>query len=113
LPSFHYYFSQKKQTGKEPLFSADLSPNNNLPFPVPKVNRQISNRINCTVKLMDYKIHLSHAIACMENNLKHAVNITDCAHITDYSDYHFLRVFKFVTGDLRLLIICESGSFLK
>lgn len=47
---------------------------------------------------MDYKTHVMQAISFIENNLKNEISLTDCAHVSGYSDYHFIRVFKEATG---------------
>lgn len=47
---------------------------------------------------MDYKAHVMQAINYIEQNLKCEITLTDCAHISGYSDYHFIRVFKEATG---------------
>ena len=47
---------------------------------------------------MDYKKHIEIAINYIEENLQNNINIADCAKTCGYSVYHFLRVFKEVTG---------------
>jgi AraC family transcriptional regulator len=47
---------------------------------------------------MDYKTHVMRAINYIENNLKNEIMLTDCARVSGYSDYHFIRVFKEATG---------------
>lgn len=47
---------------------------------------------------MDYKAHVMQAINYIEKNLKNEIALTDCARVSGYSDYHFIRVFKEATG---------------
>jgi len=47
---------------------------------------------------MDYKTHIMRAINYIENNLKNNIKLSDCARVSGYSDYHFIRVFKEATG---------------
>ncbi|MCM1991444.1 AraC family transcriptional regulator [Oceanirhabdus seepicola] len=47
---------------------------------------------------MDYIDHIQMAIVYIEDNLKNKINLTDCAKVSGYSDYHFLRIFKESTG---------------
>ncbi len=47
---------------------------------------------------MDYKAQVMQAISYIEENLKNEIALTDCARVADYSDYHFIRVFKEATG---------------
>lgn len=47
---------------------------------------------------MDYKTHVMRAIDYIENNLKNEIILTDCARVSGYSEYHFIRVFKEATG---------------
>lgn len=47
---------------------------------------------------MEYIKHISKAIEYIEENLQHDINLTDYAKISGYSQYHFLRLFKYVTG---------------
>ncbi len=47
---------------------------------------------------MDYKEHIEKAINYIEDNLRGEVNISDLAKVSGYSVYHFLRVFKEITG---------------
>ncbi|NLO09726.1 MAG: helix-turn-helix transcriptional regulator [Clostridiales bacterium] len=46
---------------------------------------------------MDYKAHVMQAINYIEKNLKCEITLTDCARVSGYSDYHFIRVFKEAT----------------
>ncbi len=47
---------------------------------------------------MDYKEHIAKAIDYIEQNLTNEIDLTTCAKICGYSEYHFLRVFKEVSG---------------
>ena len=47
---------------------------------------------------MDYKTYVMRAINYIENNLKNEIILADCARVSGYSDYHFIRVFKEATG---------------
>jgi AraC family transcriptional regulator len=47
---------------------------------------------------MDYKTHVMRSIEYIEKNLKNEIALSDCAHVSGYSDYHFIRVFKEATG---------------
>ncbi|HEY8348722.1 MAG TPA: AraC family transcriptional regulator [Clostridiales bacterium] len=47
---------------------------------------------------MDYKNHIKRAIDYIEENLKNEITIADCAKVSGYSNYHFIRVFKEATG---------------
>lgn len=47
---------------------------------------------------MDYKSHIMRAIDYIEENLKNEIALNDCARVSGYSDYHFIRVFKEATG---------------
>jgi AraC family transcriptional regulator len=47
---------------------------------------------------MDYKEHVEHVLEYIEPNLKTELNLADLARTACYSEYHFLRVFKDVTG---------------
>lgn len=47
---------------------------------------------------MDYKTHIMHAINYIEENIKNEITLSDCAHVSGYSEYHFIRVFKEATG---------------
>ena len=47
---------------------------------------------------MDYTEHIAIAVNYIENNLQNDIDITDCAKVCGYSVYHFMRVFKEVTG---------------
>lgn len=46
---------------------------------------------------MDYKTHVMRAIEYIEKNLKNEIALSDCARVSGYSDYHFIRVFKEAT----------------
>lgn len=47
---------------------------------------------------MDYKSHIMRAIDYIEENLKNEIALNDCARVSGYSDYHFIRVFREATG---------------
>lgn len=47
---------------------------------------------------MDYREHIQRAIDFIEDNLKYDINLSDCAKAAGYSIYHFLRIFREVTG---------------
>jgi AraC family transcriptional regulator len=47
---------------------------------------------------MDYKEHIEHVLEYIESNLKTELNLADLARAACYSEYHFLRIFKEVTG---------------
>ncbi|HOQ06711.1 MAG TPA: AraC family transcriptional regulator [Clostridiales bacterium] len=47
---------------------------------------------------MDYKTHIKRAIDYIEENLQDEITIADCARVSGYSDYHFIRVFREATG---------------
>lgn len=47
---------------------------------------------------MDYNEHIAKAVEYIEANLKYDIDVAACAKISSYSLYHFLRVFKGVTG---------------
>lgn len=47
---------------------------------------------------MDYRTHIMRAINHIENNLKIEITLAECALVSGYSDYHFIRVFKEATG---------------
>ncbi|HPU62689.1 MAG TPA: AraC family transcriptional regulator [Mobilitalea sp.] len=47
---------------------------------------------------MDYVSHIMQAINYIEENLKNEIIISDCARVAGYSDYHFIRIFKELTG---------------
>lgn len=47
---------------------------------------------------MDYKEHIAKAVEYIEENLTNEINLTACAKVCGYSEYHFLRVFKEVSG---------------
>ena len=47
---------------------------------------------------MDYKVHIAKAVEYIEQNLKNEINLTTCAKVCGYSEYHFLRIFKEVSG---------------
>lgn len=47
---------------------------------------------------MEYKSHIMRAIKYIEENLKNEIALSNCAHVSGYSNYHFIRVFKEATG---------------
>ena len=47
---------------------------------------------------MDYKEHIIKAVEYIEENLKYEIDLSACAKACGYSQYHFLRVFKAVSG---------------
>ena len=47
---------------------------------------------------MDYITHVMRAIEYIENNLKNEIILADCARVSGYSEYHFIRVFREATG---------------
>lgn len=47
---------------------------------------------------MDYRTHIKRAIDYIEENLKNDISIADCARVSGYSSYHFIRVFREATG---------------
>lgn len=49
-------------------------------------------------KRMDYREHIERVIDYIEENLKGEIDLTDCARISGYSSYHFLRIFRDVVG---------------
>lgn len=47
---------------------------------------------------MDYLVHMKKAIDYIEDNLQNDIDLASCAKSCGYSQYHFLRLFKYVTG---------------
>lgn len=47
---------------------------------------------------MDYRVHIGKAVDYIETNLKCELSLADCAAASGYSEFHFLRVFKEITG---------------
>lgn len=47
---------------------------------------------------MDYREHIGKAVDYIEKNLKYELSLADCATASGYSEFHFLRVFKDITG---------------
>ena len=47
---------------------------------------------------MDYREHIEKAIDYIEENLQCEISLTDCAKVSGYSSYHFLRIFRDVVG---------------
>ena len=47
---------------------------------------------------MDYREHIEKAIDYIEENLQYELTLADCARVSGYSLYHFLRIFRDVVG---------------
>jgi len=47
---------------------------------------------------MDYRVHIEKAIDYIEKNLQYEITLTDCARVSGYSPYHFLRIFRDAVG---------------
>ncbi len=47
---------------------------------------------------MVYKEHIAKAVEYIEKNLKNEIDLYACAKACGYSQYHFLRIFKELTG---------------
>ena len=47
---------------------------------------------------MDYREHIEKVINYIEENLQYEINLMDCAKVSGYSSYHFLRIFRDVVG---------------
>ncbi len=47
---------------------------------------------------MEYMVHIQKAIDYVEENLTQDIDLTVCAAVCGYSKYHFLRLFKYLTG---------------
>lgn len=47
---------------------------------------------------MDYREHIERVIDFIEENLQCDINLADCARVSGYSPYHFLRIFRDVVG---------------
>lgn len=47
---------------------------------------------------MDYWEHIEKAIDYIEENLQYELTLADCARVSGYSPYHFLRIFRDVVG---------------
>ena len=47
---------------------------------------------------MEYREHIDRALAYIEENLRYELTPADAARAAGYSEYHFLRVFRAVTG---------------
>lgn len=47
---------------------------------------------------MDYQEHIERVIDYIEENLQCDINLADCARVSGYSPYHFLRIFRDVVG---------------
>ena len=48
--------------------------------------------------MLDYKEHMARAVEYIEKNLTTEIDLSACANACGYSKYHFLRVFKEVSG---------------
>jgi AraC family transcriptional regulator len=64
---------------------------------------------------MDYKEHIAKAVEYIEQNLTNEINLVACAKVCGYSEYHFLRVFKEVSGltpaDRRALCLISNTKY--
>lgn len=47
---------------------------------------------------MEYKEHIAKAIDYIEENLQQDISLAACAKVSGYSQYHFLRLFKYFMG---------------
>lgn len=47
---------------------------------------------------MDYRKQIEKAIEYIEENLQGDISLEDCARVSGYSTYHFLRVFRDAVG---------------
>ena len=47
---------------------------------------------------MEYLEHIKKTVDYIEKNLRQDIDLAACAKISGYSQYHFLRLFKYVTG---------------
>ncbi len=47
---------------------------------------------------MDYLKNIGRVIDYIEDNLQNEMDLASCARVCGYSRYHFLRLFKYVTG---------------
>ena len=47
---------------------------------------------------MDYLVHMKKAVDYIEDNLQNNIDLASCAKSCGYSQYHFLRLFKYTTG---------------
>lgn len=50
------------------------------------------------VMLVEYGKHIELAIDYIENNIQEKLTVSRCAKSCGYSEYHFLRIFRLVTG---------------
>lgn len=58
----------------------------------------ISTMIGAARGNMDYLAQMEQAIDYIEDNLQNDIDLASCAKSCGYSQYHFLRLFKYVTG---------------
>ena len=47
---------------------------------------------------MEYREHIERVIEYIEENLQGEISLEQCARVSGYSSYHFLRVFKDTVG---------------
>ena len=47
---------------------------------------------------MDYREQIEKAIEYIEENLQCEISLAECARVSGYSPYHFLRVFRSTVG---------------
>lgn len=47
---------------------------------------------------MDYREHIERVINYIEENLQGEISLEDCARVSGYSLYHFLRIFRDAVG---------------
>ena len=47
---------------------------------------------------MDYQERIEKVIDYIEENLRYEINLADCARVSGYSPYHFLRIFRDAVG---------------
>lgn len=47
---------------------------------------------------MDYREHIQKVIDYIEENLQGEISLRDCARVSGYSPYHFLRIFRDAVG---------------
>ena len=47
---------------------------------------------------MDYQERIEKVIDYIEKNLQYEINLADCARVSGYSPYHFLRIFRAAVG---------------
>jgi len=54
---------------------------------------------------MEFKSHIMRAIKYIEENIKNEIALSNCARVSGYSNYHFIRVFKEATGLIYIQIV--------